>query len=254
MPVVGFGEFDTFAEWVNGPKFVFGEPKREWDFYLLFIPPLHAEVGTLPSWATALLSTLPLLYISGLAEKVTLPSDKFALAPTQFSTLQVLLPHGFELPSFQIQYLEDEFGLVHMFHRIWQSSIRKYFGGDQKGGGVVFEEVGKVCASVIYGGSRKEPALSGFPIPRGLEVWPAVFPVDISRDPVSKSGNNLSKVTVTYARVPVWSMEEPIYEWRGSSGEVVVPGGWSDAAKWVEKEEAKETVGGSIMAGGTRGK
>jgi hypothetical protein len=197
-----------------------------------------------------------MLYISGLAEKVTPPSDKFALAPAQFSTLQTMFPHGFELPSFQVQYLEDELGLVHMFHRIWQGSIRHYFNMDEegraKGGGVVFEELGRVCASVIYGGYRKERILDGFPTPRSLEVWPAVFPIDVSRDPVSKSGNNLSKVTVTYARVPVWSMKDPIYEWTGKEGKLTVSGDWSGSVK--RTLEFVSQGSNSSMAGGTRGK
>jgi hypothetical protein len=215
------------------PDFLFGEPKREWDFYFQMIPninPVTEGAKTLLD----LLSILPLLYVSGLAEKVTPPSDKFIVEPAQLSTLQVPFPKGFDVTTFQVQYLEDEWGLVNTFHRIWQNGIRGFAQG-----GVVFEELGKVCCSAIYGGSRKLSG-QGF-LPTSLEVFPAIFPIEISRDPANRGGNNLSKVTVSYARFPVWSMKGNIYEWRDKEGnEKVVPGGWfGDKEKVASGEGSK---------------
>jgi hypothetical protein len=239
-----------------------GDPRREWHFTFLLAASQYAK--TAPAIATSILSQVVLLYISGLAEKVMLPSSKFTLGQAPLSTLQVPFPKGFELPTFQVQYLEDDLGLVGLFHRIWQSSIRGYFknavvsaitkdaDGNVVGGGsdgVVFEELGKVCAMAMYAPARmtgENGVRLEIPLPTGLEVWPAIFPVDIASDPANRGGNNLAKVTVTYARIPVWSMSGNIYEWKppskgqGSvapvkSGDpierdlekkVVVPGAW----------------------------
>jgi hypothetical protein len=227
-------------EFLRPPFFMSGDPRREWHFTFLLAASQYAKNA--PAIVTSVLSQVVLLYVSGLAEKVTLPSSKFTLEPSQFSTLQFPFPKGFELPTFQVQYLEDDLGLVSLFHRIWQSSIRGYFKSDQVSpdvgsDGVVFEELGKVCAMAVYsparmtsvGGSRLE-----IPLPTGLEVWPAIFPVDIASDPANRGGNNLAKVTVTYARIPVWSMRGNIYEWEppGDAGgkKVVISGEWGIGA------------------------
>jgi hypothetical protein len=250
---------DNLLEFFRPPFFMTGDPRREWHFTFLLVAP-HYQAGELsPALSTTfnvVFGTLALLYISGLAEKVTIPGSKFTLAPTPFSTLSVPFPKGFEMPAIQVQYLEDDLGLVSLFHRIWQSSIKGYFKGisteEQVGSdGVVFEELGKLCATAIYSPARMT-AYGGvrleIPLPTGLEVWPAVFPVDISSDAANRSGNNLSKVTVTYARIPVWSMRGNIYEWKPppESGKgVVVSGQWGsrDSSVSLSGPVSEDAVG-----------
>jgi hypothetical protein len=214
------------------------------------------------SWANGVFGSVVLLYISGLAEKVTIPSSKFTLAPAQFSTFQALFPKGFEMPSLQVQYLEDELGLVSLFHRIWQSSAVGRFKEKDSGAGghgAAFEELGKLAATALYSPARMigyNGVRLEIPLPTGLEVWPAVFPAEVAVDPANKGGNNLSKVTVTYWRIPVWSLSGNIYEWDpGEGGEkITVPGAWgskgqaaveaSGAPELVEVPEVAEVVEG----------
>jgi hypothetical protein len=207
----------------SGPRFITGDPRREWSFLFLLLAPMISH-PKIPKWASLLFSSVPSMYISGLAEKVTLPPDKFSFETIQFSNLKVPFPKGFELSSIQVQYLEDEIGSVHGFHQTWQSNIRGYLAKEGKngktkyedGGGVVFEELGRVCATAIYAPGRKI-SVGGlaFEVPTsGADVWPLVFPVEVTRDPVNRGGNNISKVNVTYARVPQWSMPDYIYSWQ----------------------------------------
>jgi hypothetical protein len=248
----GDSGLENIAEFLRPPFFMSGDPRREWHFTFLLAASQYAKNA--PAIVTSILSQVVLLYISGLAEKVVLPSSKFTFGQAPFSTLQVPFPKGFELPTFQVQYLEDDLGLVNLFHRIWQSSIRGYFKDSQasaekvlgedgdviwNGGsdGVIFEELGKVCAMAMYSPARMtSPGDVRLEVPllTGLEVWPAIFPVDIASDPANRGGNNLSKVTVTYARIPVWSMSGNIYEWlpTGDAGgkKVVISGEWGIGA------------------------
>jgi hypothetical protein len=194
----------------GGPILITGEPRREYLFQFLLQPP-----KVLPSsWQTILFSRLALIYISGLAEKVSLPPDKFVMGQVNVGTLQMPFPQHFEIASLSVTYMEDELGLVTLFHRKWMEHIRGResmgdSGASVPGGGLVFEELGKVCARALYAPSKRIPL--GFvsmeiPIPTGVEVFPRVFPVQIDKDPPNRSGNNLSKVTITYARVPRISM------------------------------------------------
>jgi hypothetical protein len=214
-----------------GPRFITGEPRREWDFQFRLMAPV-LDVKNAPAWTRFLWSPLPLLYVSGLAEKINLPNDKFDLGQAQLSALQMPFPKGFQLPSFSVQYLEDEIGSVYAFHRIWMSNIRGYMDNGDEGGGVVFEELGKVCASAIYAPSKKIPLPVPVDVPLGGDLWPAVFPVDVARDAANRGGNNISKVTVTYARVPVWSMGGAIFLWmdKGGNSKTWVSGSWSASA------------------------
>jgi hypothetical protein len=213
---------DSLSEFFTGPRFLFGEPRREWSFLFLMT---SSVVGS--GLISGIVASVALLYISGMAEKVTLPASKFTMDSVQFSTLKAPFPKGFELVPLQVQYLEDEQGLVYAFHQAWQEGIRGYSKGEL-GGGVVFEELGKVCASAAYAPGRRitSNGLSlDIPI-TGADVWPAIFPVEVVRDPANRGGNNISKVNVTYARVPVWSLASDIYEWRDKSSPKTVSGKW----------------------------
>jgi hypothetical protein len=215
------------------PFFATGDPRREWQFqFLLTLPMLGGSVGS--RMLSALFGSVILLYVSGLAEKVTIPSSKFNLAPTQFSNIPALFPKGVELPSLQVQYLEDELGLVGLFHRLWQSFVLGMVKDNKDGSvghGAVFQELGGVGATAFYAPARITTDDGGrrWEVPLGAEVWPLVFPVDISPDPANRAGNNLAKVTVTYARIPVWDMSENIYEWTDSNGNAIIttPGSWA---------------------------
>jgi hypothetical protein len=223
----------------EGPLFLTGEPRREYYFSFLLAMMPHdyfskedTKLGT--AWKLIVFNPVTMLYTSGLAEKVTLPPHKFTLGQVGLGTLQVPFPQHFEISTFSVSYIEDELGSVNFFHRMWMEGIRGF--GDNGGGGLTFEELGKVCAMAIYAPSKKIPIGSislEIPLPTGLEVYPRVFPVQIDKDPPNRSGNSLSKTTVTYARVPRVKLYRPAHEWWGQ--DLKPPG-----TKVVEVIEEKE--------------
>ena len=207
----------------KGPMFITGEPRRDYTFLFRLSTP-DITLKYTPSWTRILFSDLFLTYISGLAEKVTLPSEKFEVAPVQFSLLQVPFPKGFSISNLSVQYLEDELESVFKFHYIWQNNIRgNVVSGktlDYIGGGLQFAELGKVCCKAVYAPSKKlslssvrlgglanvegfNSILAALPteVPLGGEVFPHIFPVQIDRAPGDRSGSNIAKTTVTYARI-----------------------------------------------------
>jgi hypothetical protein len=120
--------------------------------------------------------------------------------------------------------MEDELGSVGIFHRIWMENIRGYDDAGSSGGGLTFAELGRVCASAVYAPSKKIPLpliSPEVPIPFGMETFPRIFPVQIDRDASNHSGNNVSKVTVVYARVPKIMIPGFTYHWYGREGNVV---------------------------------
>ena len=228
----------------KGPVFITGEPLREYHFQFRLTKPVSSKFN-LPKWADILFSDLYLMYISGLANQFNPPNEEFQLGQLQVGTLQVPFPKGFTIPTFSVQYLEDELMSVTRFHMVWQQSIRGFVSGvarvddaslkEGASGGMTFLELGKVCCGVIYAPSKKipipnpfeqftsnlglddttnkiistsksvlgNPSLSvPFEIPLGGEVFPYVFPTNISRGASSKEGQSIVKTTVTYSRIP----------------------------------------------------
>ena len=201
---------------VDGPIFITGEPLREYNFQFRLTVPDDAtsNIKNGPIWTKVLFSTPFLLYISGLAEQVNLPNEEFQLGQVQMSTLQIPFPKGFTIPTFSVQYLEDELMSVARFHMIWQQNIRSSMTLSEIGG-LQFYELGRVCCSAIYAPSKKIatpeiPISAGsmgnvtppVEIPMGGETFPYIFPTSIQRSPGNKAGQNISKTTVTYSRVP----------------------------------------------------
>jgi len=202
---------------VGGPIFITGEPLRQYNFQFRLTKPAFI-LKNRPDWTNLLFSDLFLLYISGLAEKVNLPTEKFTLGQVQMSVLKLTFPQSFDIPNFSVQYLEDELMSVARFHMIWQNSIRGI--GSNSGiiderGGLSFDELGNVCCGAIYAPSKKlpnpssdinvmgiSPVSPAVEIPLGGEIFPYVFPTDISREAGDKAGSGVSKTTVTYARIP----------------------------------------------------
>ena len=243
---------------LGGPKFITGEPLREYNFSFRLTKP-QDTLKNRPGWTSILFKDLFLLYISGLAEQVNLPDMEFQLGQAQMGMLQVNFPKTFSIPTFNVQYLEDELMSVARFHMMWQESIRGWNSSTNTianpagyleqittatpGGGLQFEELGKVCCQAIYAPSKKIPVLfpsvpvpGGAPapsldsipvpiprigsgtspsttsipapppppieIPLGGEVFPYVFPTKIARGAGNRSGSNIVKTTITYARFP----------------------------------------------------
>ena len=203
---------------VDGPIFITGEPLREYNFCFRLTKP-EGKMKDSPAWTKVLFSDLFLLYVSGLAETVTLAPEKFNLGSVQVGTLKLSFPQGFDIPTFSVAYLEDEIMSVARFHMIWQNNIRGQSEKDARfnnsGGGMLFEEIGRVCCGAVYAPSKRIPnpihnnmvtnylpATPPVEIPLGGETFPYIYPVSIQRGAGNRSGNNVSKTTITYARIP----------------------------------------------------
>ena len=209
---------------VNGPIFVTEEPLREYNFSFRLVNAVDSTVSDRAGFTSFLFNDLFLLYVSGLAEQVNLPNEEFQLGQVQLSILQIPFPKSWSIPTFSVQYLEDEIMSVARFHMVWQNSIRGVLssGGasdaDQiknvsivSAEGLSFSELGKVCCGAIYAPSKRLPAPTlnigighiapPVDVPLGGEVFPHIFPTTIARNAGNRAGQNLSKTTITYARI-----------------------------------------------------
>lgn len=190
---------------VGAPFFISGEPRREYQFKFLLASSDLLGFLKRPLSVSALFSSLALVYVSSLAETVNPPSSKLSVGDVTVGTLQgVPFPKGFETPTFSVIYLEDELESVYKFHLAWQKTI----------GSLKFEALGNVCCKAMYAPTKKVPLVFsdnfglGLDIPLGVEVWPYVFPSEVSKSAANQTGNGVMKTTVVYTRVPdtsAWS-------------------------------------------------
>jgi hypothetical protein len=151
-------------------------------------------------------SQIALMYVSGLAQKVTLPEEKFDVTPVQLGAVSFPFPKGTVLQNLSVEFLDDEISSVYRFHRMWMGMV-------SGSGGMVFTELGKVCLSALFMPIKRYPAFGGLSSPGtsygvgldapvGAERFPHLFPVSVSRSAYDRSGSSVIKTSVTYVRVP----------------------------------------------------
>jgi len=211
----------------GAPVFLTGDPRKEYQFTFLLTGADHVDISSVSPQMSFLLSNLFLTYISSLAEQVNLPPSKIEMGSASVSTIKVPYPKGFETPTFSVVYLEDEFESVYRFHKTWQDNIRgssvNFTEGVQTQGGgtgLQFEPLGTVCCKAIYM-PTKRVSISLFDkftlssdMPLGANIFPFVFPSEISMSPGNKSGSGVSKTTVVYTRalnIAGWNKSEVKY-------------------------------------------
>ena len=178
-----------------------------------------------------LMTHLLTTYVAQLAETVNLPDDTVKTENYDIGMVEVPVPTGIEMPDITVTYLDDSNDTVYNFHKSWQSFIRQ---GDTfcleslypfaiNARYITYENTLTTLEQVSYSKVRDFDAwikknsdiknidtglsvLTGnvdiFMKPHSIYNYPYIFPVSISRDAATKSGTELSKVTVTYKRLP----------------------------------------------------
>lgn len=163
-------------------------------------------------------------YVSQLAEKVGLPEDSVDTDDYNIGNVSIPVPKKIPMPDITVTYLDDTNDTVYNFHKTWQSFVRN---GDT----FCMEPLYPYCLVGRYitientlnslEHSKMLKALNKidneitndtlmslthaadvFVKPRSIYNYPRLFPVRIQRTDADKSSSNVSRVTVTYKRLP----------------------------------------------------
>ena len=163
-------------------------------------------------------------YISQMAEKVSLPDDSIDTEDYNIGSVQVPVPKRIPMPDIRVTYLEDSNDTVYNFHKSWMSFVRegdtfsmeplypysiiaRYITFDNTltsaEHSTLLKAQSNLSASVknsnIY---QMLTTADMFAKPKSIYNYPHIFPTGISRGEANKGGNGLSKITVTYKRLP----------------------------------------------------
>lgn len=160
------------------------------------------------------LNTVNMVYISQLAESVQLPNDEINVDDSYLiGGIKYPIAKFYEMPSITVTYLDDSIDSVYKFHKTWQKLLIHrdgvYFSTLKdyaiKAEYITFDDSLSSAEYVAYKALHDNniPMPPGFGIkPSNLTEYPFLFPRSISRGTASHSSENLSKVTVTYVRIP----------------------------------------------------
>ena len=177
------------------------------------------------------------LYVSQLTEQVQIPDDEFEIETLPQGPVEYQMPKKVKLNDIQVTYLEDSANSVYNFHKSWFNAIR---GGKKttinspsffaaKGIYIEFEDTLTSAqyammyniTNAIAGAnklsvntnqklsavlSKVKPELPYNAVPTSWSIYPKIYPKKITRTPGNHQGDGLSKVTVTYARIPQFAV------------------------------------------------
>ena len=173
------------------------------------------------------------LYVSQLTEKVGIPDDEFEIETISQGPVDYQMPKKVKLNDIQVTYLEDSANSVYNYHKSWFNAIRGGKGTyinspslfSAKAIFIEFEDTlttaqyayiyklthtvagankmsvdnNQKLSSVL---SKLKPELPYNAIPTSWAIYPQIYPKRIKRTEADHGGDGLSKVTVTYARIP----------------------------------------------------
>ena len=163
-------------------------------------------------------------YISQLAEKVSLPEDTIDTDSYAIGSVDMPVPKKIPMPDIRVTYLEDTNDTVYNFHKSWMSFVRKgdtfcmeplypysivgrYITFDNTLSAAEHSTLLRVQNSINSNikSSNVFQLLNQadiFAKPKSIYNYPHLFPVGISRGDADKGGSGISKITVTYKRIP----------------------------------------------------
>ena len=163
-------------------------------------------------------------YISQLAERVGLPEDNLETQDYDVGCTAIPVAKKFAMPDITVTYLEDSNDTVYNFHKSWQSFARsgdtfcmeplypytvvaRYFTFENDLSETEVATLLKIQNAVdskIADTNTYNLTHAGdvFIKPKSTYIYPHIFPVRISRGEANKGGSELSKITVTYKRIP----------------------------------------------------
>ena len=177
-------------------------------------------------------------YISQLAETVTLPDDEFETETIPQGPVDYEMPKRVKLEDINVTYLEDSLETVYNFHKAWFQAIRcgkgiginspSLFSASARY--IPFEDTMLATEYLLFKNQIAQQVNSvissdfanpGLPMgakPSSLTTYPSIYPKKIHRSPANHSGDDISKVEVTYSRLPVFRKQHtPLQIWNGNT-------------------------------------
>jgi hypothetical protein len=163
------------------------------------------------------------IYVSQLAEKVQIPDDEVEYDTVNIANLEYKVPKRIKMNDLVVTYLDDSINSVYQFHKTWMMKLRQsnglslesMYSYPLKGLYVtldktltaaeyltLFKGIGGLTSSSSILSAISTKLLDAYAKPTSITQYPKLFPVKISRDEADNSGDGLSKVMVTYARLP----------------------------------------------------
>lgn len=164
------------------------------------------------------------IYVSQLAEKIQIPEDEVEYDTVNIANLEYKVPKRIKMNDITVTYLDDSVNSVYQFHKTWMMKLRQtdglslesMYSYSLKGLYVtldktltaskylaLFKGIGELTSSdSILNSISTKLLLNSYAKPTSITQYPKLFPVKISRDEADNSGDGLSKVTVTYVRLP----------------------------------------------------
>lgn len=186
-------------------------------------------------------------YVSQLAEIVNLPDDEFENEEVQQGPVTYSMPKKVKLPDINVTYLDDSLESVYNFHKAWFQAIRC-------GRTVGINSPSLYCATARYipfedtltaleyatykneimqyanswVSSYLSPNLPTYAKPTSITNFPKIYPTRIHRTAANHNGSEISKVEVTYKRIPVFKKKHSALQiwdsnlnvWKNTSSDV----------------------------------
>lgn len=176
-------------------------------------------------------------YVCQLCESVDVPDDEIETEDISVGPAVYKMPVRVLMSDITVTYLEDSLNSVYNFHKAWFSLLRKDglqspFQYCAKGTYVTFDntmdmaeftmfrniisnEINTMTSYVrnvsndYFGtalGLLNDYANTTFKL-KGSTIYNQIYPTKISRGTANKGGTGLSKVTVTYVRLPTFDLK-----------------------------------------------
>ena len=163
-------------------------------------------------------------YVSQLAEKVGLPEDAIDTDDYMIGSVPAAVPKKVQMPDITVTYLDDTNDTVYNFHKSWQSFVRcgdtfsmePLYPYSIVGRYITYENTlsAEEHATLLQAQNIADANINNqtlyqithvgdvFIKPRSIYNYPRLFPIRIQRNEGDKSGSGISRVTVTYKRLP----------------------------------------------------
>ena len=228
LPLVSdFKKEYTFL-WSISMDPVYYNLQRMWDF--------DAESTSL--FQNVVLNPVFSNYVSQLAEKVTIPDDEFETEDVPQGPVSYKMPKRVQMHDIVVTYLEDSLDTVYHYHKAWYNAIRcgkytginspcnftataKYIPFSMTLTATEYVAYENKLSEVITSASNSINIMPSLPLglkPSSVTTYPKIYPYKISRSEANHSGDNLGRVTVTYARIPVFKKKHAPLQKLSSSG------------------------------------
>lgn len=218
------------------PYFTLGEPKRNYQFTWVLVPPVLSSITTIISQLRSkqalsvlknsiklLSNTTTALYVSQLAKNVALPPAKLKTDVVNLGSVEFPIPVSRELAPFTVTYLDDSIETVYKYHMSWYEMVAipgspNLMPLASAAFSAIYSPYSNFIPALIPGyhstilsapvGASQASAIGSAALqalaetPTSIETYPGIFPVEIKRDDADKTGKGFGTVKVTYIRVP----------------------------------------------------